>query len=103
MVSMDSCLALSMNPQVLMITIDASSFVDSCSTSNLLAFNCAINTSESKVFLAQPSVTTLTLFLRSVLVFISGILFKCSFYYRKQGAKLRQKLGTLKDWYKTCL
>ena len=44
--------------------------MDSCSTSNLFAFNCAINTSESNTFLEQPNVTTFTLFFFNVFVFI---------------------------------
>src|SRR5262245_41451154 len=60
MVSMDSCLALSMNPQVLITTTLASSVADSCTALMPLPRSWVSNTSESTWFLEQPRVTILT-------------------------------------------
>src|SRR5690606_12707138 len=60
MVSMDSCLALSMKPQVLMTTMSSvRTSADSCTTGISLPRNWPISTSLSCIFLEQPSVTTL--------------------------------------------
>src|SRR6478736_4298554 len=75
---MDSCLALSMKPQVLITTLLGSSFLDSCSTAMPLPRNCVSNTSESTWFLEQPRVTMLTLVFLFPFVFNGGAkLTKC--------------------------
>src|SRR5690606_24336449 len=72
MVSMLSCLALSMKPQVLITTTLWSPCSDSWSTAMPLAFSWAIITSLSKVFFEQPKVITFTLVRFRVLAFMRG-------------------------------
>src|SRR5690606_17889515 len=70
MVSMDSCLALSIKPQVLMMTILWSwASAASCEAAIPLPFNWVSNTWESTRFLEQPMVTILTLSFFNVLAF----------------------------------
>src|SRR5262249_22573459 len=60
MVSIDSCLALSINPHVLITTMEESSFFDSWSASIPLPRSWVSRTSESTWFFEQPSVTMFT-------------------------------------------
>src|SRR5690606_10591908 len=70
MVSIDSCLALSINPQVLMITILWSrAFSASCAAVIPFPLSWVNRTCESTRFLEQPMVTILTLSFFNVLVF----------------------------------
>jgi hypothetical protein len=60
MVSMLSCFAFSMKPQVLITTTLCSPLSLSWSTAMSLAWSCAMSTSLSKVFFEQPKVITFT-------------------------------------------
>src|SRR5690606_28890133 len=65
MVSIDSCLALSIKPQVLITTISFACILPaSCTTCMAFPRSCPISTSLSCMFFEQPSVTTFTRGLR---------------------------------------
>src|SRR5690606_10474514 len=76
MVSMDSCLALSMNPQALLPTLSSVRIsADSCTAGMSLPRSWPLSTSLSCMFLEQPNVTTFTRGLRGAATAFVGFVF----------------------------
>src|SRR5258706_1653576 len=84
---MDSCFALSINPQVLITTIFESSFGDSWVTLIPFPRSCVSKTSESTWFLEHPKVTILTLVFLLPLVF--NFLRKLACKFKENNRRLR--------------